>query len=185
MIETAMRLFITQGFEHTPTSQIAREAKVATGTLFHYFKTKEDLINEIYLVTKSAYTRNLFNGVREIVDVKEKCIKLLTNAVSWSIAHEKHFLFHRLYESSPIITEKTKEMGLTHFQEFFSFIEEAKGNGIIKDIPTDMLFRILQGIMFHLIHHIIDTGLQAYQEKYIEMTFDILWEGLKKQNDKR
>ena len=39
VMEAALKLFTEKGFHGTPTSKIAKDAKVATGTLFHYFKT--------------------------------------------------------------------------------------------------------------------------------------------------
>ena len=44
----AARLFTERGFHGTPTSLIAREAGISNGTLFHYFPTKEELINFAY-----------------------------------------------------------------------------------------------------------------------------------------
>jgi AcrR family transcriptional regulator len=42
-----------------PTAKIARRAGVAAGTLFTYFATKEELLNELYLDLKGeVYARN-------------------------------------------------------------------------------------------------------------------------------
>lgn len=44
IMEAALKLFTERGFHGTTTTQISKEAGVATGTLFNYFPTKEDLI---------------------------------------------------------------------------------------------------------------------------------------------
>ncbi|NUU24074.1 MAG: TetR family transcriptional regulator [Streptomycetaceae bacterium] len=44
IVDTAVRLFTTQGYEETTIAQIAREAGVSQRTLFRYFGTKEDLV---------------------------------------------------------------------------------------------------------------------------------------------
>ncbi|MDN3060039.1 TetR family transcriptional regulator [Streptomyces sp. SRF1] len=44
IVDTAIRLFTTQGYEETTIAQIAREAGVSQRTLFRYFGTKEDLV---------------------------------------------------------------------------------------------------------------------------------------------
>lgn len=41
ILETALRLFVDQGFHGTSTASIAKQAGVATGTLFHHFPTKK------------------------------------------------------------------------------------------------------------------------------------------------
>ena len=53
ILEAALQLFTSKGFHGTPTSEIAKTAGVANGTLFHYFKTKEELINNLYLHVKN------------------------------------------------------------------------------------------------------------------------------------
>ena len=42
--ETAMRLFLEQGFDATTIDQIAREAGISRRSFFRYFGTKEDIV---------------------------------------------------------------------------------------------------------------------------------------------
>jgi AcrR family transcriptional regulator len=44
IVESAIGLFRTRGFDATTTRDIARAASIATGTLFNYFDTKESLV---------------------------------------------------------------------------------------------------------------------------------------------
>ena len=43
ILKAALDLFSTRGFYETTTRQISRKARVAEGTLFNYFRSKEDL----------------------------------------------------------------------------------------------------------------------------------------------
>jgi AcrR family transcriptional regulator len=43
IVTAALDLFERQGFERTTTKEIARRARVAEGTVFNYFETKEDI----------------------------------------------------------------------------------------------------------------------------------------------
>jgi AcrR family transcriptional regulator len=43
-----VELFAARGIGHAPTSAISSSAGVAEGTLFTYFKTKDELLNELY-----------------------------------------------------------------------------------------------------------------------------------------
>jgi AcrR family transcriptional regulator len=47
IVETALDLFRTRGFEATTTRDIARAAGVASGTLFNYFDTKEAIVGRL------------------------------------------------------------------------------------------------------------------------------------------
>jgi len=43
-----VELFADRGIAHAPTSAISSAAGVAEGTLFTYFRTKDELLNELY-----------------------------------------------------------------------------------------------------------------------------------------
>jgi AcrR family transcriptional regulator len=47
ILETALGLFAAQGFDATSTRQIAREAGIAEGLIFHYFPTKASLLTAV------------------------------------------------------------------------------------------------------------------------------------------
>lgn len=55
ILETALQLFVSQGFHGTSTATIAREAGVATGTLFHHFPSKEQLLEQLFLGVKQEF----------------------------------------------------------------------------------------------------------------------------------
>lgn len=58
ILETALNLFARHGFDGTSTKQIAQAAGVAEGLIFHYFPTKDDLLNAV-LETKHSFIRDL------------------------------------------------------------------------------------------------------------------------------
>jgi AcrR family transcriptional regulator len=47
ILKTALGLFAAQGFDATSTRQIAKEAGIAEGLIFHYFPTKAGLLTAI------------------------------------------------------------------------------------------------------------------------------------------
>ena len=51
IFQAALRLFVKNGIDKTPTAKIASEAGVATGTLFHHFKNKEELYASLNMLT--------------------------------------------------------------------------------------------------------------------------------------
>lgn len=67
ILEVALRLFAAQGFDATSTKQIAREAGIAEGLIFHYFPTKASLLAAL------LETRHSFIGeLRALLDGAEK-----------------------------------------------------------------------------------------------------------------
>ena len=54
-----MELFAERGIGHAPTSAISAAAGIAEGTLFTYFKTKDELLNELYRELRKELDREL------------------------------------------------------------------------------------------------------------------------------
>lgn len=51
IIDVATKLFAERGFENTPLSAVCEAANVSKGLIFHHFKSKNDLLREIFLNT--------------------------------------------------------------------------------------------------------------------------------------
>lgn len=49
LVETALRLFRTEGFQATTMRRIASETGVSLGNAYYYFDSKDDLVHELYL----------------------------------------------------------------------------------------------------------------------------------------
>jgi len=47
LINTAERLFMEKGYEHTAISDIVKELNIAQGTLYYYFRSKEDILEAV------------------------------------------------------------------------------------------------------------------------------------------
>jgi AcrR family transcriptional regulator len=58
--DTAWQLFADQGFEQVTVAEIARQAEVATATVFNYFPTKQDL----FFSRLEAFEAQLVEAVR-------------------------------------------------------------------------------------------------------------------------
>lgn len=47
LLDTGMRLFAENGYAHTSTRRIAKEAGISAGLLYHYFDSKESLLRAV------------------------------------------------------------------------------------------------------------------------------------------
>jgi AcrR family transcriptional regulator len=63
LIDTAERLFMEKGYEHTAISDIVKDLNVAQGTLYYYFSSKEDILEAV--VEKSI--ADLEQSVKRII----------------------------------------------------------------------------------------------------------------------
>ena len=73
IIETAMRLFSTQGYSTTSLSQVAKEAQVSKALIFWHFENKEKLFRTVLQRTFEPYFINVVDeleGLSEADQIK-------------------------------------------------------------------------------------------------------------------
>ena len=179
ILDTALKLFVEQGFHATPTARIAKEAGVATGTLFHYFSTKEELINTLYLETKDILIREIARNVSEQTTIKSKLKQIFFNAIHWARNYPQQQLFYFQFSHSPFISQITKELGEQRLQFIYDIIEEGKTTDILKNIPTDLLFESSLGLMNGIIKHLMEQAEKVQDETYMNQAFIMFWDSIK------
>jgi AcrR family transcriptional regulator len=64
ILEAALEVFAERGIANAPTAAISRAAGVAEGTLFTYFKSKNDLMDELYLELRKEFSVALTHSPR-------------------------------------------------------------------------------------------------------------------------
>lgn len=77
ILEAAIQVFSEKGFSASTTSEIAKSAGVAEGTIFRYFKTKKDILRGILIQAINLIGGKLVvDGLEKIMeDVDEKDLK--------------------------------------------------------------------------------------------------------------
>jgi len=59
ILEAALHICAERGIGGAPTSAISKAAGIAEGSLFTYFKTKDELLNELYATLRREFSRHL------------------------------------------------------------------------------------------------------------------------------
>jgi AcrR family transcriptional regulator len=156
ILEAALSLFIENGFEKTPTSAISKAAGVATGTLFHHFKTKEDLINALYLKVKFAMLGHLaaktalatsLTGNAES-GLKAQIKTLWFSMIDWVLEHPKEFRFLAQFGESALIANNTHEKVEEAFADYQALFTQGIEEGLFYDLPLDLILSLTTSHIF-------------------------------------
>ena len=91
LLEAAIELFAKDGFWNTTTANIAKHAGVATGTLFTYFPTKNDLLDEVYLMIKREALAEVQREPKPQGAFEAVFKEIHTRLLKWGSANPKKF----------------------------------------------------------------------------------------------
>lgn len=177
ILKTALDLFVERGFHNTPTSLIAKQAGVATGTLFHYFKNKEELIDALYMETKSKMGKAIQQSLKDAGSLEDRMRLLWKESVKWGILNPKEFKFIQQYSNSPFISKLTRDAVMNQFEYLAKIIKETASSDELKRVYPEFLEDFLEGILNLAINH-FRRHPDKISEENIELAFDICWHGI-------
>lgn len=181
ILAAALKLFVEFGFHGTPTSKIAKEAGVANGTLFHYFKTKEDLIVGLYNHIKDDLNRHLSETQNEKDSLKDKMKNLYGASLHWGLLHKPEFYFIQQFHFSPHLAKVSAEDIEKQTRLHLQLLREGVTDKIFKPLPEQLISSILGGHVYGVYQYLLNTEqTQQKQAEIIGQTFELLWDMLTK-----
>ena len=126
IVKAALGLFQSRGFDATTTKAIARKAKIAEGTVFNYFKSKDDIALHFFeMEVDSAMTTVRDNPRLRKASLEEKLFALVHAQLDYLAPYESFIgsaLIHALKPSSPLGPFSHRAMELRH--RYLRFVEE-------------------------------------------------------------
>jgi len=166
------------GFTGMTMAKIAKEAGIATGTLYVYFKNKHELINSLYLYLKKQKAKNILYELNLNQPYKALFKSLFISSIANAIADFRESAFLEQYYRSPFINESVKIEGMQPFTPIFQIIEEAKKDLVIKDVDTAYIFSCLNGLLNEFTKSMKENQI-SWNESSQQIMFDMLWGSIK------
>ena len=161
IVTAALNLFQTKGFDATTTKAIARKASIAEGTVFNYFKTKEDIA--LYFFEQEV--DQAIAAVRESprlrkAPLEEKLFTLVHSQLEFLAPHERFIgaaFIHALKPASPLGIFSHRAQQLRH--RYVGFLQELFEESLPKDqhssltwLAPDVFWIFYLGALLYWLH---------------------------------
>ena len=176
ILSAAVQLFATRGVWSTPTSAISAAARIAEGTLFTYFPSKEMLVNEVYRALKHEVAEALFSAYPKAADARVRFRHIWDRYVHWGVTHPgKHRVLAQLQASEAVSVENRAAAAAE-----LSEIERLAKDSIRKKRIRNHPLPYLAAIMGTLAETTIDFVARNRNSRtdYTSAGFDIFWAGI-------
>jgi AcrR family transcriptional regulator len=173
ILDAAIRVFATRGFHACRVSDVADEAGVAYGLVYHYFHSKEEILNTLF----TERWQIMLDAIAEIdrrqeVQARDK-LYLVASFIIDSYRHEPDLMKVIIVE----VTRAANSFGREHlakireaYEMIGQIVQNAQRDGVFKpDISPDfaaLMFygaieQLLSGWIFDVIPHSEDDFEQA------------------------
>ncbi len=158
IMRAAIKVFATNGFKLTKISLIAKEAGISHGLVYHYFKSKEEVLYEsLEWAIELNQTRKFLNELSEMALSPLEKIRKFTKFALSSSKSESSDIFRIIQhlertEGVPShILEFTKNVGMMYVEFFIPiFIEGQEAGEIIQEDPEELVglfLTIISGVI--------------------------------------
>ena len=126
ILDAAIRVFARQGFHSTRVADIADEAGVAYGLVYHYFKSKDQVLNELFTERWSLLLAATEEVDAQDIPARDKLAAVASFIVE-SYRHEPELMKVIIVE----VTRAANSFGRTHLPEI------RRAYGMIAKIVAD------------------------------------------------
>ncbi|MCH7762683.1 MAG: TetR/AcrR family transcriptional regulator [Candidatus Marinimicrobia bacterium] len=176
ILEAAEKLFAKEGYHTTTMDNVAEATDFSKGTIYLYFKNKDDLFFTILDERLDTHIRELKERLSKTIDLKETIVELVTEQLTF---FEKHHYFFRLTIAEQCKIEKTPGSDLRqHFLKkqmtFLMMIEEALSSRMSagKQYPfsaRSLALCLMGSTHAHMMNWLMSRGQQDLQKSRDEI----------------
>ena len=183
ILENYYQLLITEGFEGSSISKIAKRMDINPSLIIHYFKTKDNMTDHLVDLLIQKYESPEFLQFDHIEDLSERFTAFINTLFSkkWSrtINPGVHFGFYYLSFRKTEIKSHFREMFRSFKDYLICELEIYQKAGIIKieDIndAADMIVVLMEGMEFHSAF----IAEEEPFEKFAQCSSDLIFKMLK------
>ena len=168
----ATRVIAQRGL-NAPTALIAHEAGVSNGSLFTYFETKTDLLNQLYVELKSEMGSAVLDGLPTDQGVREQMAHVWAGWLRWAASDpDKRRALAQLSVSDEISPESRKSGGAALIG-VASLLEQSRENGPMQAAPLGLVVGLMNAVAEATVDFIITDP--ANSDAHRIAGFEAMW----------
>ena len=185
ILEAAKRVFALKGFEKATLDEIAVESEYGKGTLYNYFKNKEDLFISLMRYELDKMNDILGNSLSKYNDSREQLKEVVKAAIHYA---RKNQIFFRLLmkEMGKLASHDNNNVYHDILMENHMFgvkiISDILSNGIkkseVKNIDTDLAAHIFIFMIRSVIMRVLWLEGKKSMENDIDFLVSVFYDGV-------
>jgi TetR/AcrR family transcriptional regulator, repressor of fatR-cypB operon len=150
ILNAMLDVVVERGFHEAPMSLISERSGASAGVIYHYFRSKEEIIQALHARVLAVKHTSLLEGYLPQMDDKAAFLHLFVNAYNFYHRHQREMRFLEQYAISGFICtpdESPLDEDTKAFQRRFS---GRKKGGVLNDWPLEVLQEMTLGLVERL-----------------------------------
>lgn len=167
-----------RGLAGITMSDISKAASIATGTLYIYFKNKEELIKELFWQCREQSAKEYFSGLQEDAPFEERLQLVFRNIVGYKMLRFEVSAFLEQTYHSPFVCITDIKKKQTALKPLLDLFAEGVASKRLKDLDSETLMTFMFGIIHEMIKKAHFSGKKLTRDK-IDQVYTLFWDGIK------
>ena len=151
ILNAMLDVVVERGFHEAPMSLISERSGASAGIIYHYFKSKEEIIGELYGRVRDMKRTRLLDGYTPEMKAKDAVTHVWINAYNFYKQHQRDMRFLEQCEAAAVVVPLNKSVAPDPRQ--IDFERRFKGRsqgGVLADLPASVLHEITLGLAARL-----------------------------------
>jgi TetR/AcrR family transcriptional regulator, repressor of fatR-cypB operon len=145
IMDAALHCFVERGFHGTAIPQIAKQAGIAAGTIYHYFDGKEALVNALYRTCKTAVAQHVLAAFPQGAPPREQFAVMWREMVAYALANPTAFAFIELHNHASYLDAESLAIDRNLKDFARGMILSAQSEGLLKPLDASLLMELCFG----------------------------------------
>lgn len=145
ILSAALSLFVTRGFHGTAMPLLAKKAGVAAGTIYHYFDSKETLVNVLFRRWKGIIAQRIYTAFPHEAPAREQYRAIWTSMAEFALENPEAFAFLEFHHHGSYLDDESRALDRALKQFGEAFVEVARKAGTLKDLQPVALMELTFG----------------------------------------
>ena len=174
-----LKLVKENGLAGLNMAAIGKEAKLGIGTMYVYFKSKEELINSLFKRLKSLNTNRIYSVIKPNTPFKVSMKKLFDNYIKNRIDYfEEHFFVEQCSNSHYLDTE-SKKIDEAAFVGIYDLLNKGKKELLIKEMDNALITAHMMGSANEIVTMCMKNHIKI-NKTFLEQAFQLCWDSIKR-----
>ena len=145
ILGAALELFVERGFHGTSVPSVAERAGVAAGTIYHYFASKEALVNALYKRWKAVIGQQVVEAFPASAPMREQFRSVWTRMAEFAVAHPKELAFLEFHHHGSYLDAESVAVERQVFDFGVGVVQLAQAAQALKQVPAPLLLEFANG----------------------------------------
>ena len=145
ILRAALDLFVERGFHGTSVPSVADKAGVATGTIYHYFASKEALVNALFRSLKQKIIDHVLLDFPYSAPIREQFRLVWGKMAEFAVKNPSEFAFLELHHHSSYLDDESKALENQIIGFAIEMVKGAQGAQLLKPLAPAILVEFVNG----------------------------------------